>query len=246
MRDALDDPRIAAGMAAQRALRQRKVAAGERIIGWKVGFGAPAAMRTLRIGSPLIGFLAERARIDSGTAVSLHGWIRPAAEAEVAVYLGSAVPGGADRETAHAAITAIGPAIELADVDSAPDDVERILAGDIYQRHVMLGARDATRAGGRLDGLVARVSRNGAEVASIAGAAVQALTGDHIDIVRHVADVLDALGERLGAGQFIITGSITPPLWVQAGESLRFELAPVGSLEVSFAHEATPRRDVTG
>jgi 2-keto-4-pentenoate hydratase len=232
MSDALADPRIARGMAAQAALRANRSKAGERVIGWKVGFGAPAVMEKLGLKAPLIGFLTDRALLEHGASVSLAGWVKPAAEAEVAVYLGSDVPGGASRAAAGTAIAAIGPAIELADVDAPPDDVERILAGDIYQRHVMLGTRDSSRAGSRLDGLTARIARNGAEFA--ATRKLQELTGDHVDIVRHVADTLAALGERLAAGEFIITGSITPPLWIAAGETLRFDLDPVGSLAVRF------------
>jgi 2-keto-4-pentenoate hydratase len=39
----------------------------------------------------------------------------------------------------------------------------------------------------------------------------------------------------LRAGQIIITGSIVPPLWVEAGEAIVFELEPVGSVSVRFA-----------
>jgi len=231
MSGALADPRIARGMAAQSALRARRAATGERTIGWKVGFGAPAALAKLGLAAPLVGFLTDRAPLASGTTVSLAGWAKPAAEAEIAVYLGADVPAGASRDGARAAIAAIGPAIELADVTSPPDDVERVLADNIYQRHVLLGRRDPARAGGRLDGITARITRNGSEIAATTDP--QALTGDHVDIVRHVADTLAALGEKLAAGQFIITGSITAPLWMAPGETLRFDLEPVGSLEVS-------------
>jgi 2-keto-4-pentenoate hydratase len=63
----------------------------------------------------------------------------------------------------------------------------------------------------------------------------QALTGDIIDIVRHVADTLAAFGHTLRAGQIIIAGSIVPPLWVEAGEEIVFKLDPIGSVSVRFA-----------
>src|SRR6266508_4470699 len=47
-----------------------------------------------------------------------------------------------DNETTPPAIASIGPAIELADVDFPPDDVEMILAGNIYNRYVILGSMD--------------------------------------------------------------------------------------------------------
>ena len=45
---AWDDPRIARGMRAQLARRRERIAAGEAPLGWKVGFGAPAAMKNAR------------------------------------------------------------------------------------------------------------------------------------------------------------------------------------------------------
>jgi 2-keto-4-pentenoate hydratase len=226
------DPRIARGMRTQLALRAKRIAAGEKPLGWKVGFGAPAAMKKLEIHAPLVGFLMTGALLRTGASIAIGQWTKPAAEAEVAVHMGRDLPGGADRPAAAAAIAGLGPAIEIADVDFPPDDVERILAADIYQRHVILGPCDASRAGCRLDGLDCRVSRNGAEAARTSDP--QALTGDYVDIVRHVADVLDACGQRLEAGEVIITGSITPPLWIEAGDEIRFELEPVGALSASF------------
>ncbi|HJQ61957.1 MAG TPA: hypothetical protein VJ834_03795, partial [Burkholderiales bacterium] len=127
------DVRVARGMKSQLALRRKKLDAGQKSLGWKVGFGAPAAMARLGLESPLVGFLTDRALVASDAAVSLTGWIKPAAEPEIAVYLGSDLEGGVDRTAAAAAIAGIGPAIELADVDRPPDDVEAILAGNIYQ-----------------------------------------------------------------------------------------------------------------
>jgi 2-keto-4-pentenoate hydratase len=227
------DLRIARGMAAQLTRWHERLNAGEKALGWKVGFGAPAAMEALKIGAPLIGHLTDRARLEPASKVSLAGWKKPAAEAEIAVYMGKDLPGGAGRDSAKHAISGLGPAIELADVDFPPDDVEAILRGNIYQRHVLLGACDRTRAGCALDGLTATVLRNGNEIASTTD--TQAATGDLVDIVRQVADMLGAFGERLRAGQVIITGSITPPLFVEPGEDILFKLEPSGSISVRFS-----------
>ena len=227
------DLRIARGMAAQLKSWHERLKAGEKPLGWKVGFGAPAAMETLKISAPLIGHLTDRARLEPASKVSLAGWKKAAAEAEIAVFMGKDLPGGASRDAAKHAIAGIGPAIELADVDFPPDDVEAILKGNIYQRHVVLGACDRTRAGCALGGLTATVIRNGNEIARASD--TQEATGELVDIVRQVADMLSAFGERLRAGQVIITGSITPPLWVEPGEEILFNLDPVGSVSVRFA-----------
>jgi 2-keto-4-pentenoate hydratase len=90
-----------------------------------------------------------------------------------------------------------------------PDDVEAILAANIYNRHVILGHTDSSRAGCVLNGLSGHISHNGQALPPVT--ALQALTGDIIDIVSHVADVLAKSGETLRAGDLIITGSIIPP-----------------------------------
>ena len=233
MKPAVDDPRILRGMAVQLGRRRERLDAGERPLGWKVGFGAPAAMQKLAIKAPLIGFLTDQALVATGATVSLAGWSKPVAEPEIAVHMSRDLAAGADRDTVKAAIAGLGPAIELADVDRPPDDVEHILAGNIYQRGIVVGPCDASRAGGVVDGLHGHIARNGCAFAQTSDP--QALTGDVIGIVRHVADTLAAFGQTLRAGQIIITGSIVPPLWVEAGEEISFRLDPVGSISVRFA-----------
>ena len=232
-----EDPRIARGMRAQLAALDARLRNGDTLLGWKVGFGAPAAMEKLGIHAPLVGFLTRRARLESGATVSLADWKKPAAEAEIAVHMRTDLPGGTGRDAAKAAIAGVGPAIELADVDFAPDDVDAILSGNIYQRHVILGACDPSRAGCVLDGLTARISRDGAEVARTSDP--QAATGELVDVVRHVADVLRAFGHTLRAGEIIITGSITPPLWIESDREIRFTLEPIGSIDVRFTGRVT-------
>lgn len=231
--NAWEDPRIARGMRAQLAERRGRIAAGEQPLGWKVGFGAPAAMERLGISAPLVGYLMRNGLLHSGAQASLAGWVKPVAEPEIAVYMGADLPGGADRAAARAAIAAIGPAIELADLDQPPEDVETILTGNIFQRHVVLGPRETVRAGARLDGLVGRVLRNGREVA--ATSELQANTGDVIDLVRHVASLLAAFGERLSAGDVVINGSVVPPLFLDPEDTaVVFELAPIGEAAIQF------------
>jgi len=232
MNNARNDPRILRGMETQLKLRQDRMNAGEKPLGWKVGFGAPAALQRLRIDAPLIGFLTDGALLRSGATLSTAGWTKPALEPEIAVYMGKDLPGKSDRKATRDAIASIGPAIELADVEFPPDDVEMILAGNIYNRHVILGRADASRAGGILGGLEGHVYRNGNEVAMTTD--LQALTGNIIDIACHVADLLSALGERLRAGEVIITGSIIPPLWIESTGEIRYNLDPIDVISVNI------------
>lgn len=226
------DPRIVAGMRRQLQLRRRRLEEGAASLGWKLGFGTVAARERLGTDAPLVGFLVDRARLRSGASVSIEGWTRPVIEPEVAVYLGHDVTAPADREAVRKAISAIGPAIELADLSFAPDDVEAILAADIYQRHVVLGRSDDTRAGGRLEGLSAEVRRDGSLLATVDD--LEAPTGELLGNVLHVASLLASLGETLRAGEVVITGSLVPPIEVDRPTEVRYALRPVDTISLDL------------
>ena len=230
----LNDPRIANGMRAQFALRKQRLDAGAKQIGWKVGLGAPTALQKNNLTAPIVGFLLDRAQLSTGATVSIKGWTKPAAEAEIAAYIGRDLPANADRDTVRAAIGALGPAIELADVNSPMDDIERALGGDVWQRHVVLGPKDTSRAGAKLDGLSGKVTRSGKDVPVPAD--LETNIGKILDIVRHVADVTAAMGDRLRAGQFIICGSLTAPMFLEPDDTgIDFTLDPIGSVAVRFS-----------
>jgi 2-keto-4-pentenoate hydratase len=232
--NAWDDPRIARGMERQLAVRRARIAAGEKPIGWKVGLGSPPAMERLKIKAPLVGFMMERSLIPNGSTVSFAGWTQPVAEPEIAVHMGADLAGGADRAATIAAIGGIGPAIELVDLNPPPEDVEVALAGNIFHRHVILGAADTARGGAKLDGLAGHVFRRG--VLAVHQDDVQQLVGEVVGIVGHVAGTLAAYGEKLRAGDVIITGSIVAPLFIEADETeISYALEPIGGLSVRFA-----------
>ena len=82
----------------------------------------------------------------------------------------------------------------------------------------------------------ARLIRRGKEAAHTNDPEV--LTGKLPDIVAHVANTLAAYGEKLSAGDVIITGSITPPIMLEPDdEELTHALDPIGEVSVSFSRE---------
>jgi 2-keto-4-pentenoate hydratase len=229
----LDDPRIQAGMRRQFALFEQRKRGDARRIGWKVGFGAPAAKERLKIANALVGFLLDRAVLPDGASVSLTGWTKPVAEPEIAIEIGRDVPASASEQEAAHCIAAIGPAIELADIDGPMDDVESILAGDIFQRHVTFGPRMPVVLPDGLSGLAGSVTRNGQGVAVPAD--LEANTGRILDTVRQVAATLAAFNEGLRAGDVVIAGSVTPPLMLGSDDrALSWELRPIGRVALSF------------
>lgn len=227
-----EDPRVQRGLPLQLEHRRRMLAEGATGLGWKVGFGAPAALELMQITAPLLGFLTDATRFEPGDTVEVSGWERGIVEFEVAVVLGSDLGPGASDAEAKAAISAVGPAIELANIDLPlqADQVAGIVAGDIFHTGIVFGEMDEGRAGLDIDGLVARILVDGEQRAETTD--LQAITGPYPWIVSTVASTLAANGETLRAGEVIITGSVIPPIPVTEGTEFTFALDPFPPISI--------------
>jgi 2-keto-4-pentenoate hydratase len=222
------DSRIERGTRAMLELRRERLAAGDRPLGWKVGFFAPAARERFGLDRPLVGFLVDGGLIADGAEVPIGGWATPMLEPEIAAHIAMDVSGDASWDEVRAAIGGLSAAIELADLDPPPEDVATIVAGNIYHRHVMLGPIDTERSSA--EGVTGRVLRDGEELAATGDPSAAA--GELVEVVRLTAELLAACGERLQAGEVVITGSVVPPVAVAVGEDVTVELPPLGRLGV--------------
>ena len=138
-------------------------------------------------------------------------------ESEVAVELGD------DARS----IVALLPALEVADPPDLDQDVETILAGNIFHRAVAFGPRVETHAPGG-----ARILVND-EIEHEVGPAE---TAAHLEaMVDAVARRLHAVDEDLSPGDRIITGVLAPPHAAHPGDSVRLELDALGGVELLFA-----------
>jgi 2-keto-4-pentenoate hydratase len=221
-----DDPRVRRGMERQLERRRRLLDDGARPIGWKLGLGTAAAMEQHGTSAPLIGFLTDRGLQEPGAAVAIGGWGKPTAEPEIAVHVARDVPADGDRDAVAAAIAGLGAAIEL--VDLGGGEVEEILAGDMFHRHVVLGPAANGVPAADLRGAI----RLGGDSQSVDDPL--ALVGDPVAALAHLASHLAAFGETVRAGEVLITGSIVPALSVAPGQRLEYALEPLGELALQF------------
>jgi 2-keto-4-pentenoate hydratase len=238
-----DDPRVRRGMERQLELRRRLLDDGARPIGWKLGLGTAAAMEQHGTSAPLVGFLTDRGLREPGSEIEIGTWAKPTAEPEIAVHVASDIPPDADRAAVEAAIGGLGVAIEL--VDLGAGDVEEILAGDIFHRHVVLGPA-AAFGGAAAAGVPGATTGTAVDPADLRGEirhrdGVQtvdeplALVGDPVAAVAHLAHHLAAFGETVRAGEVLITGSIVPALAVAPGDRLGYRVEPLGELSLTLA-----------
>jgi len=197
------------------ARRREDLAAGAEHLGWKVGFGSPAAMAGFAIDRPLVGYLTTGRRLAPGSSVSVAGWTRGVIEAEIAAYVGPEL-----------AVEGWALAVELADVDFPPDDIEKIGAGNVYHRHVLFGDRVATLP----DERGVRVRCDGDQVAATSDP--DELVGQLGWVIATTASTLAAAGNELRAGDVVITGSMIPPMDVMPGQTWEVSAPGLGSIAV--------------
>lgn len=222
------DARVLRGTERLLARWRADLGRGARRIGWKVGINEPAIQRHLGIDAEVVGVLTSATELSVGVPHSLRGATRVGVEPELALVLGRDVRAADGPDAARAAVTAIGPAIELIDLNAPFDDLERLVADNVYHRGVLFGP---TRDGAALDDLMVRVSHRGADVVRVRPA--DAL-GDVGRVLVRVAAVLEAAGERLAAGDRVISGSLTRAVFVDAGDEVRVDYGALGGLGVTF------------
>lgn len=211
------DERVRRGLEAQLAELRRRIAAGERRVGWKVALNDPRVQRALEIDRPVIGFLAGGSEVATGGAHSLAGSTTPAVEPEIAVHVGDGD-----------AVAGIGPALEVIDVDLPFEDLERILAGNAFHRAVVLGPVSA--GCDALAGLTARFDDGREEhVIDVPAAAM-----DPAAVVALVSEYLKAVGETLHPGDVIIAGSMMPAVPAAAGGRFVLEVGGLGGVAVEL------------
>lgn len=219
---------MARGTARMLALREQTIAEGAEPLGWKAGFGAPAALAKLEIDRPLVGFLTRDRLLPSGATVSVADWANPMFEAEVAAHLAADIGPGATPAEALAAVGGWSVAIELADVSPPPNDIEEILAGNTFHRHVLLGPVEGSLS----SPLSFSVLKNGEEVAATSDP--EALTGELGVVLASMADTLYACGAGLRAGDVVITGSVVPPIAVVDGTTWLTRADQAGQVTVTL------------
>jgi 2-keto-4-pentenoate hydratase len=203
------------GMAALLVRRREILAQGAEPLGWKVGFNLPQFQRKLGIDAPLAGFLTTDTLVESGAEWSLGDEGEVVVESEVAVEIGD------DGRS----IAAVLPALELADPPDLEQDVDTILAGNIFHRGVAFGPRaEGARPG------AARILVNGEVQHEVDDAGTQLE-----EMVAAVAHRLEEADEELRPGDRIITGVLAPPHKASPGDTVRLELAEVGAVELRFS-----------
>src|SRR4051794_30631291 len=200
----------------QLALIDRRVAAGERQIGWKVGLTAKPIQEQFGFHEPVFACILETQ--PSGHVFGATELINPGFETELCVRLGRGLEGPVSPEQVRAAVEVIHPAFEI--IETRGDLVTQIalaLADNGQQRSVVIGAPVQLAPTMALDRVEARVQLNGSEVATGFGSAV---LGNPLNSIQWLAEKLRQHGRRLRPGDLVMTRSVLRPVPPPAGGGL--------------------------
>jgi 2-oxo-hept-3-ene-1,7-dioate hydratase len=211
----------------------RKIAAGARLIGHKVGLTSKAMQRSSQIDEPDYGHLLDDMMIADGAKVPHANFCRPRVEIELAFVLGKTLKGpGVGLTDVLRATEYVVPAIEI--VDARLQDQRKI-----FDTVADNGAAAGIVVGGRPVGpmevdlrWVGGIMYRNSEIEETGVAA--GVLGHPALGVAWLANKLGSLGVPLEPGHLVLAGSFTRVVFAQKGDTLHADFGPLGGIAVQF------------
>ncbi|MCC7047558.1 MAG: fumarylacetoacetate hydrolase family protein [Alphaproteobacteria bacterium] len=228
------------GYAIQRRVREKMIAGGRgALIGWKVGATTVPMQKLLNLPGPAAGPILASARLTTPAKLNFADYRKVGIECEVCITLKSPLPAApgqkTDRKAAAAAVGSIRPAIEVVDNrygDFTSIGAPTIIADGVFHNAVILGPEIKDWQQVDLAECDGTTSANG-EV-KLRGKGKEVL-GHPLESLAWLANLLSAQGERLEAGQIVMTGSLPLPYWANKGENVEIRIAGLGAAAATLA-----------
>lgn len=225
--DGLDLP---TAYAAQRALVERKIAAGEHIVGTKLGLTSRAKQERMGITSPLTAVLTDRMLLSAGEPLGFDQLIHPRVEPEIVFVLRERLQGpGMTAARALNAIATVHAGLEVidsrfADFSFALPDV---VADNASSARFVVSSYGVPAVGLDLALEACLLRLNDHVVDSATGAAIQ---GHPLDALAIAVNDLAERGDFIEAGSIVLTGGMTDAIPVTPGDDIRIDFTSLGSV----------------
>ncbi len=225
---------------------RRKLAAGARVRGHKVGLSSPVMQRMMGVDEPDYGHLLDSMVLDEGTPIPAGRYCYPRIEVEIGYLLGSALPGaGCTEDDVLAATEYIVPSLELIDSritnwqiklpDTIADNASSagVILGEARRTPAELAERGVDLAD--IDAVLYRADAAHPDGTEVARGNTSAVLGNPTRCVAWLARKVAEFGVKLEAGHLVIPGSCTRAIDAAPGTTFRAEFAGLGSVTASFA-----------
>lgn len=224
----------------QNAIYEAKLAAGRRVIGWKIGLTSKAMQSALNIDVPDSGILFDDMLFETGATVPKGRFIQPRVEAEIAFVMKSAIGGSTvTRDDVLAATDYVAPALEILDTrivraDSVTGQTRKIydtISDNAANAGIVLGVQRHAIDAVDLRWTGAMVFRNDEIEETGLGAGV---LNDPVQSVVWLAQRMSQYGQQIEAGQVILSGSFIRPVECPAGTQINADFGDFGAVSVAF------------
>jgi len=213
---------------------EKRLAAGARVVGRKIGLTSVAVQRQLGVDQPDYGMLLDDMEVLNGGTIPWAALTQPKVEAEIAFVLSKDLPsakiGAADVisaiDYALASLEIVGSRIENWNIR-----ITDTIADNASASHFVLGHRPVKISDFDLLNCQMYMEQNGEKVAEGKGSAC---LGSPINATLWLAQRMAELGQPLQAGDIVLTGAVGPMATVKAGDQVRAVFDVLGEVSVHF------------
>ncbi|MBT1003575.1 2-oxo-hepta-3-ene-1,7-dioic acid hydratase [Paenarthrobacter sp. DKR-5] len=220
--------------AVQQLWRRRNEAAGRRLVGRKIGLTSKAMQTATGITEPDYGAIFDDMVLETGCTVPWDRYTHPRVEVELAFVLDRDLSGpGCTLLDVLDATRYVVPALEILDsrIEMEGRTIVDTIADNAAMGAMVTGGRPARPDAVDLRWVAAILYRN--QTVEETGVAAGVL--DHPAAGVHwLANKLAAHGDGLKAGDTILAGSFTRPLWVYKGDTVHADYGPLGAVTCRF------------
>jgi len=207
---------------------EQRLARGEQLVGYKMGFTSRAKMLQMGVDDLIWGRLTDAMVIEQDETIDLSKYVHPRAEPEIAFRLKSPLSGKVTKAQALEAVEAIAPAIEVIDsrYQNFKFSLEDVVADNCSSSGFIVGQWQANDS--NLDNLAIDLRVDDEVVAS----------GSSNDILDHplnslveAARCIGEAGEELKAGHIILAGAATAAFALAPNQTISVDVATLAGCQ---------------
>lgn len=223
----------------QAAFNRIQSAAAGPAVGYKIGLTSIRMQAMCGIEHPVSGVVFAQRVWHSGAAVSVSQRGHLGVEFECCARLGRDLPARAapyGLAEVEAAVDGVAPAFELIDDRHSPYpvDVLSLTADNAWNGGVVLGDFMPQWPNLAQAQAEAWISEDGAAPRSLGQASGVEVLGHPLEPLRWLANARSQAGLGLRAGQWVMTGSWLPTLFVRPGQQIRFVVQGLGEVALAL------------
>ena len=235
VRDALASGGVDAAYAVQGANTRHALAAGQRLVGRKIGLTSKAVQVQLGVDSPDFGMLFDSMRVADRATIARGRVMQPKVEAEIAFVLERDVAGGdLSFESLASSVAYAVPAIEIVASRIEHWNIRLLdtVADNASSGLFVLGASPRKLDGLDLTGCGMTMTRGGEVVSTGRG---DACLGHPIEAALWLARTMVRVGRPLRSGDIIMSGALGPMVAAVPGDRFEAHIEGLGDVSVAFA-----------